>query len=97
MTSFDYLVARLVCVVYVLYLDATLLLVARGHDVGLNSLEVDVANFSLITVEDLGNLLESGALSLDVKDGDEDEFEEDPALAKVSMCMRMRSLSALTA
>jgi len=87
MTSSDYPVARLVCVVDMLDLDAALFLITRGHDVGLNSLEVDVANFSLITVEDLSNLLKSGALGLDVEDGDEDEFEEDPALANVSICM----------
>jgi hypothetical protein len=48
---------------------ATLLLEARGHDVGLNGLEIDA-----------GDLLESRATGLDVEDRDEDEFEEDPAL-----------------
>ena len=38
-------------------LDVTLLLEARGHDVGLNGLEIDVGNLSLFTIEDLGNLL----------------------------------------
>jgi hypothetical protein len=85
MISSDYPIARLVCVVDVLDLDITLLLVARGHDVGLNSLEIDVTNLCLITVEDLSDLLESWAPSLDVEDSDEDKFEEDPALANVSV------------
>ena len=85
MTSSDYPITRLVCVVNVLDLDITLLLVARGHDVGLNSLEIDVTNLSLITVEDLSDLLESGAPGLNVEDSDEDKFEEDPALANVSV------------
>jgi hypothetical protein len=59
---------------------ATLLLEARGHDVGLNGLEIDAGNLSVITVEDLGDLLESRATGLDVEDRDEDEFEENPAL-----------------
>jgi hypothetical protein len=59
---------------------ATLLLEARGHDIGLNSLEIDAGNLSVVTVENLGNLLEGRATSLDVEDRHEDEFEEDPAL-----------------
>jgi hypothetical protein len=43
-----------------------------------------MANLSVITIEDLGDLLESGTAGLDVEDGDEDEFEEDPALGLFS-------------
>jgi len=47
-------------------------------------LNVDVSNLSLITIEDLGDLLKSGTTGLDVEDSDEDELEEDPALVLVS-------------
>jgi hypothetical protein len=47
-------------------------------------LNIDVSDLSLITIEDLGDLLKSGTTGLDVEDGDEDEFEEDPALVSVS-------------
>jgi hypothetical protein len=61
------------------------LLVAGGHDTLLNLLEIDVSNFSLISIEDTSDLLESGTARLDVEDGDEDEFEEDPALLLISL------------
>jgi hypothetical protein len=64
--------------------DVTLLLETRGHNVGLNSLKIDVGNLSVFTIEDLGDLLKGGATGLDVEDTDEDELEEDPALAKLS-------------
>jgi hypothetical protein len=64
--------------------DVVVLLVAGSHDVLLNDLNVDVSNFSLITIEDLGNLLKSGTTGLDVEDSNEDEFEEDPALGLIS-------------
>jgi hypothetical protein len=66
-------------------LDVAVLLEARGHDIGLNSLEIDVGNLSLITIEDLGDLLEGGALGLNVEDSDEDKLEEDPALKNISL------------
>jgi hypothetical protein len=44
-----------------------------------------VSNLGLITIEDLGDLLKSGTTGLDVKDGDKDEFEEDPALVVISI------------
>jgi hypothetical protein len=70
----------------VLNLDVVaVLLEARGHDVSLNGLEVNVGNLRIITVEDLGDLLKGWATSLDVEDADEDELEEDPALAGISM------------
>jgi hypothetical protein len=47
-------------------------------------LNIDVSDLSLITIEDLGDLLKSGTTGLDVEDSDEDEFEEDPALISVS-------------
>jgi hypothetical protein len=78
---------RLVGMAYVLDTNVAILLEARGHDVGLNGLEIDVGNLSLITVEDLGNLLKSGSLSLDVENGDEDELEEDPALDNISLLL----------
>jgi hypothetical protein len=64
--------------------DVVVLLVAGSHDVLLNDLNVDVSNFSLITIEDLGDLLKSGTTGLDVEDSNEDEFEEDPALGLIS-------------
>ena len=47
-------------------------------------LNVDVSDLSLITIEDLGDLLKSGTTGLDVEDSDEDELEEDPALVSIS-------------
>ena len=43
-----------------------------------------MADLSLITIEDLGDLLESGSTSFDVEDSDKDKFEEDPALDVIS-------------
>jgi hypothetical protein len=86
-----------VSVVDVLNPDVVFLLETRGHNVGLDSLEIDVGNLSLITVEDLSNLFKSGALGLDIKDGDEDELEKDPALADVSVSFSIVNLSVLTA
>jgi hypothetical protein len=63
----------------VLDLDVVVLLVAGGQ-IGLNSLDIDVSNLSLLTVEDLGDLLEGRSLGLDVEDADEDELEGNPAL-----------------
>jgi hypothetical protein len=71
-------------------LDVAVLLEARGHNIGLNSLEIDVGNLSLITVEDLSDLLEGGTLGLNVEDSDEDKLEEDPALENVSFWMERR-------
>jgi hypothetical protein len=68
-------------------LDVAVLLEARGHDIGLNSLKIDVRNLSLITVEDLSDLLQGWALGLNVEDRDEDKLEEDPALKDVSLAM----------
>jgi hypothetical protein len=65
--------------------DVVVLLITSGHDASLNLLEINVGNLSLITIEDTSNLLESRTAGLDVKDGDEDEFEEDPALLLISM------------
>jgi hypothetical protein len=59
----------------VLDLDVALLLEARGHNVGLDSLEINVGNLGLVTIEDLGNLLKGRAAGLDVEDTDKDEFE----------------------
>ena len=67
-----------------LNVDVIILLVTRSHDVLLNHLNVDVSNLSVITIEDLGDLLKSGTTGLNVEDSDEDELEEDPALISVS-------------
>ena len=45
-----------------------------------NLVEVDSCNFSLFSIEDLGNLFESRAAGLKVQEVDEDEFECNPAL-----------------
>lgn len=58
----------------------TLLFKARGHNSSLHLLEIDMCNLSLLTIEDLGNLLESWATGFDVKEGDKDEFKENPDL-----------------
>jgi hypothetical protein len=39
-----------------------------------------VGNLGLITVENLGNLLKSRALGLNIGEADEDKFDEDPDL-----------------
>jgi hypothetical protein len=75
---------RLKAATDVLDLDVTLLLEARGHDVGLNSLEINIGDLGVFTIEDLGDLLKGGAFGLDVEDADEDELEGDPALATIS-------------
>jgi hypothetical protein len=77
--------------------DVTLLLEARGHDVGLNGLKIDVGNFSVFTIEDLGDLLKGGATGLNVEDADKDELEEDPALARISTQVWKSARGSLTA
>jgi hypothetical protein len=61
------------------------LLEARGVSVTSEHISVNVCNLSLVSIEDLGDLLEGRALGLNVEDSDEDEFEEDPDLRGVSM------------
>ena len=63
-----------------LNVDVVVLLVTRSHDVLLHHLNVDVSNLSLITIEDLSDLLEGRTLGLDVEEGDEKKFGEDPNL-----------------
>lgn len=46
----------------------------------LDLVDVDLANGSILAIDELGQLLESGALGLDVHEVDEGELEEDPAL-----------------
>ena len=60
--------------------DVVVLLVSSSHDLLLNLLQVDVGDLGVLTVKDLGDLLECGSTGLDVEDGDKDEFKEDPAL-----------------
>jgi hypothetical protein len=61
------------------------LLEARGVCLTSERISVNVCNLSLVSIEDLGDLLEGRALGLNVEDSDEDEFEEDPDLRGISM------------
>jgi hypothetical protein len=61
------------------------LLEARGVCLTPERIGVNVCNLSLVSIEDLGDLLEGRALGLNVEDSDEDEFEEDPDLRGISM------------
>jgi hypothetical protein len=65
--------------------NVAILLETRGHDIGLDGLEINVGNLGIVAVKDLGNLLERRATGLDVEDSDKDEFEEDPALSGFSL------------
>lgn len=47
----------------------------------LNGGKVNVGDFGVLAVKDLGHLFESDAASFDEEEGDEDEFEEEPALS----------------
>ena len=49
-------------------------------DLLLDLADIDVGNIGVVTIDDLGELLESGALGLDVHEVDEGELESDPAL-----------------
>jgi hypothetical protein len=46
----------------------------------LDLVKVEVGNFGLVAIDDLGEFLESGATSLDVHLVDKAELEEDPDL-----------------
>lgn len=46
----------------------------------LDLVNIDVGNIRLIAINDLGKLLERGALGLDVHEEDKDELGGDPAL-----------------
>lgn len=75
--------------------NIALLLVARSEAILANLVGVHNGNLGLVAVEDLGNLLESGTLGLDVEENDEDEFEEDPDLIMISNCMRKERVTVL--
>ena len=47
-------------------------------DVLLNLMEIQMGNLSTLTIEDLGEFLESGTAGLDVEEVDEEELEEVP-------------------
>ena len=47
---------------------------------GLNLLDVNVSDLGILAVEDLGDLLEGGALGLDIEEANEEEFDENPNL-----------------
>jgi hypothetical protein len=62
-----------------------LLLKVSGVDVSIHLVSVDVRDLSLVSIENLGDFLEGWAFSLNVEDSDEDEFEEDPDLGRISI------------
>jgi hypothetical protein len=71
----------------VLDMDTIVLLEAGCHNRSLHLLKIDMRNFSLVAIKDLGNFFESRAAGFNVEEEDEDEFEEDPDLASnVSLC-----------
>ena len=47
--------------------------------------EMDIGNVGIITIEDSGDLLESGTLGFDVEEEDEDELDSDPDLLFISI------------
>lgn len=57
-----------------------MLLVGLDGGLLLDLLEVQLRDGGVVAVDDLGELLEGGALGLDVHDVDEDELGSDPAL-----------------
>lgn len=57
-----------------------MLLVGLDSSLLLDLLEVQLRDGGVVAVDDLGELLEGGALGLDVHDVDEDELGSDPAL-----------------
>jgi hypothetical protein len=63
-------------------MNTSLLVKARGHHIGLNGLEINVCDFSLITIENLSHFFESRSAGLNVKEEDEYELEEDPDLRR---------------
>lgn len=64
----------------VLNVHTVILIKARSHNIGFHLLQVDRSDLRLVTIEDLGDLLESRALGLDIQEEDEEEFNEDPDL-----------------
>lgn len=57
----------------------------------LDLVDVDVGNIRLVAINDLGELLERGALGLDVHEEDKDELGGDPALfITISICCARR-------
>jgi len=68
-----------------LSLYATLLLMDRSCMILsmkflLDLMDIEMRDFSIFTIEDLGQLLESWASSLDVEEVNEGQFDEDPDL-----------------
>lgn len=61
-----------------------MLLIARSEGILSNLVSINDGDLSFVTIEDLGDLFESRALSLDVEEDDEDELKEDPNLMIVS-------------
>jgi hypothetical protein len=81
----------------VFYSHVTILFIARSYYVRFNRLEVHTGNFSLVSVENLRNLLKGGAASLDVEDAHKDEFKENPALRKLVKFIGGSEMERLTA
>lgn len=65
-------------------MNVTMLLIARSEGILSNLVSINDGDLSFVTIEDLGDLFESRALSLDVEEDDEDELKEDPNLMIVS-------------
>lgn len=58
----------------------------------LDLVNVKVGDFGILTIEDLGELLERGALGLNVKEVDEEELEEDPDSVESDEIVVMREV-----
>lgn len=67
-------------------MNVAMLLVAVGVGIPSKVVGINMSNLSLMPIENLGNLLEGWALCLDIEEGDEDEFEEDPDLRVIRIC-----------
>lgn len=63
-----------------LNVNITMLLDSSRKGLGTDLVGVNESNLSLITIEDLSDLLEGRTLGLDVEEGDEKKFGEDPNL-----------------
>lgn len=70
-------------------IDVDCRLLLESGSLSLDALKVDVGNLSLITIEDLGELLEGRALGLNVEEVHEEEFNPDPDLL-IESAMRVK-------
>lgn len=60
--------------------NAATLFKARGNNVRLNVFKINVRDFSVIAVKDLGDLLKGRTTGFYVEEANEEEFKEDPDL-----------------